>query len=212
MKYRNIYIEESSDFLHTNGLKNYILIELRLKTFSNREGELGFIRFIIDYILNNRPTIKDNETMSYGLWLIKFVKAEDYFEIYELDESFERWQIGADNAIYYMEQQKETCKQNGAEFSVPLFTQKIAISDGVLEGLNVQGIRYKEQEHMSGWYLTTSQYNGDVKNMKVVSMQTLVVARKDLLQFLALPAGYTFGITENNTCWIGKAPSDASDN
>ena len=210
MKYRNTYIGESGDFLCTRGLENYNQKELWLKSFGNKGGELAFIYFIIDYILNDRRTIKENETMSYGLWLVKFIKAEDHFKIYELDPSFEEWQLGADNAIYYMEQQKLTCKQEGAEFSVPLFTQKIAISNGVLEGLIVQGIRYKEPEHMSGWYLTTSRYNTDIKNMNVVTMQALVVARKDLLQFLALPAGYFFETTEIFSCRIGKYHDSAN--
>lgn len=213
MKYRNIDIIESTDkFIHTQGLINYIEYEVRLKSFGNIQGESALFCFIIDYVLNETPKIYNNETISYGIWLLKFVEFAGYFEIYELDEQFKNWQEGADNSIYYFEQQKAICKDEATEFTVPLFNQNIAISDGVLEGLRVQGIRYNEPEHMSGWYLTTSEYDGDIKNMKVVSLQTLVINRKDLLQFLALPPGFVFEITENNNCRIWKAPVDTNNN
>ena len=96
--------------------------------------------FIIDYILNESSDVYNNETMSYGLWLLKFVKIDKYYEIYELDEHFKEWQEGVIMPFIDIEQQKVVCKDESAEFMVPSFTQKIAISDGVLEGLRVQGI------------------------------------------------------------------------
>ncbi len=111
-----------------------------------------------------------DETIAYGLWLLKFTLKNNFFEICELDELFVGWSLGADNAIYYFELQKETCKSENATFSVPLFTQKIAISKGVLEGKNVYGIRYEEPRHMSGWYLTTVDYDNDIKNITVIEV------------------------------------------
>jgi len=213
MKYRNIDIVESGiGYIYTRGLINFIKYEIRIKSFDNSHGELALLYFMIDYILNESPKIQNNETISYGLWLLKFVRNNEYYEIYELDDEFKSWQEGADNAIYYIEQQKLVCKEEGAEFKVPLFVQNIAITAGVLEGLRVQGIRYNEPEHMCGWYLTTSDYDGNIRNMKVVSLQALVVGRKDLLQFLALPPGFIFEITENDTYRVSKAPFDIINN
>jgi hypothetical protein len=213
MSYRGIDIYYGNDcFISTRGLNFFIENEIRLKSFGNKEGELALLYYLIDYSIDGSPTINDDETITYGLWLLKFTRVAENFEIYELDELFVKWNEGADNAIYYFEQQKILCMSESAKFNVPLFTQNIAISKGVLEGLRVQGIRYNEPPHMSGWYLTTSEYDGNIENMKVVSLQTLVINRKDILQFLALPPGFVFEITENETCRIWKAPVDVSDN
>jgi hypothetical protein len=213
MLYKEIDISKNiNGKITTIGLKSFIDYELSLKSFNNEQGELALLCFLIDYIILKSPIIKNEQSISYGLWLLKFTKVEDYYEIYELDNEFEKWQEGADNAIYYIEQQKVLCKDEQTEFTPPLFTQKLAISKGVLEGMKVQGIRYDEPNQMSGWYLTTPEYDGIITSMSVIDLQELVIKRKDLLQFLALPSGYMFEITENNNCRIYKAPLDPEDN
>ena len=213
MLYRTINISETSDnILFTVGLKHYNMNEIQLNFQDNKDGHLILLCYLIDYILDDRPKIKDNDTIPYGLWLLKFCMTSDFFNIFELDELFETWIEGADNAVYYFEQQKALCIEEGTSFSLPLFTQNLAVSSGVLEGTVVQGIRYNEPGHMSGWYLTSPLYDGNIKNMMVIPLQNLVVKRKDLLQFLALPPGYTFEITEDNNCYIQQAPIDITDN
>lgn len=213
MKYRNIEIHEKDNgYINTKGMACFIDYEICVKSFGEKNGELALLFFLIDYILNDHPRINDNDTISYGLWLLKFVKIDNLYKIYELDDTFESWQEGADNAIYYIEQQKTVCKEEAVEFTVPFFSQYIAISEGVLEGERVQGIRYREPEHMSGWYLTTPKYDGNIANMMVVALQEFVVKRKDLIQFLALPYGYVFEITADDMCQIWRASADPQDN
>ena len=212
MKYRDIdIVEYGNDSFVTKGINNIIGYDIHLKSCNNQKGELGLLFFLIDYFLNRHPIIRNNETVSYGLWLLKFCLKGNFFQIHELDEAFSGWHEGADNAVYYYELQKQTCEGESAAFCVPLFTQKIAISSGVLEGKNVQGIRYDEPNHMSGWYITTDEYDGNIANMRVIELQNLVVKRKDLLQFLALPAGFFFETLQNNKCYIGKS-SAATEN
>lgn len=56
---------------------------------------------------------------------------------------------------------------------------------------------------MSDWYLTTED---KIKSMSVIAWQEIVIRRRDLLQFLTLPPGYTFETlpeinAENGQCW-----------
>ncbi len=212
MNHRNIEIFKLPGFISTRGLVHLTKYEIKLKTFDQNSGEYSLVKYLVDYLIDGKSRVEDGDTISYGLWLLKFIVAENCYQVFELDDQFSEWVEGADNAVYYFEQQKNLCSEEGVSFNMPGFTQKIAISDGVLDEKEVQGIRYLEPEHMSGWYLTTSKYDGNINNMRVVPLQEIVVKRKDLLQFLALPAGYTFGITERNTCWIAKSLPDTEQN
>src|SRR4051812_31354538 len=103
MIYREIEIT-TSQIPCTRGLREKIGSEIFIKSFGNYEGELALFKYLIDYVLDFRPSINDNETISYGLWLLKFIKSEAVFSIYELDDQFQNWIEGADNAVYYIEQ------------------------------------------------------------------------------------------------------------
>lgn len=209
MNYRTITIltDTVRNQLITDGLRSFIRREIILDKIDNPEGELNLLKYIIDYILNEKPTIKEEQTISYGLWLLKFVLEYDNFSIFELDDEFSNWMRGASNAIYYFEMQKTICENENAEFCVPKFTQLIAISDGVMDGDSVQGIRYEEPEHMSGWYLTTAKYDGKISSLNVIPLQNLVIKRKDLLQFLALPPDFVFQTFDDYTCEIRRLSS-----
>ncbi len=207
----NIEIIIDKTKLSTLGLKPQIGHEIQLLSFGSTEPEKDLISFLITYVFRENAVLRDEETVSYGLWLLKLVLKNDILHLYELDPSFKEWIEGAENAVYYYEQQSQLCKSENTELNIPLFTQNIAISKGVFDGLDVQGIRYLEPSHMSGWYLTTKEYDNDIKKMSVVSLQELVINRKDLLQFLGLPVGYVFETLPGNKCNIWQLPDIAHD-
>ncbi len=70
--------------------------------------------------------------------------------------------------------------------------QLVAVSEGVLEGDLVEGVRYNSPEHMSGWWLTTEKYNGDINTIKTEHFYHLLEKRPDLVKYLALPYGFRF--------------------
>ncbi|MDO6547631.1 immunity protein Imm33 domain-containing protein [Pseudoalteromonas carrageenovora] len=89
--------------------------------------------------------------------------------------------------------QQKCCEHYGAESDVPKFEQMVAISEGVYEGnLPIEGVRYKAPEHMTGWYLTTDLYDGDVSNLKTVHFQHIAEKRPEIAIYMSLPAGYRF--------------------
>jgi len=48
---------------------------------------------------------------------------------------------------------------------------------------------------MTGWWLTTDLYDGDIKSMMVVHYYHVVFARQDIVKYLALPYGFRFHYT-----------------
>ena len=121
----------------------------------------------------------------------------------EYNSEATEFQFGIDNTLSFWKQQHEICKKYGAEFHPPRPDNMIVISDGVYEGESVQGVRYLSPEHMSGWWLTTDRYNGNVDSLRTVHAYHVTAHRPDLVKFLALPKGYRF-FSSTNEAWFDE--------
>ena len=107
--------------------------------------------------------------------------------------------------------QKECCSHYEAVYSPVGSEQMVAISEGVYEGQNpVEGIRYNSPEHMSGWWLTTDSYRGDINSIKTVHFKHIAESRPDLAVYMALPTGYRFSLGgENQHVWFDETVATA---
>jgi hypothetical protein len=203
--YLEIQILNNDHNLFTIGLNKRIGSELFLQNYIDKEGSLKLMEFVIEYIIKENVVLKNGETIAYGLWQLKFFLQEGYLHIYENTEDFTGWCSGVVNAVFHLEQQREICIQNNTISEIPSFNQGIAISPGVLEGDYVQGIRYPAPKHMSGWYITSYKYNGNINELKVLKVFELIRERKDILRYLALPVGFVFEIgSETSKVWFEK--------
>jgi len=152
-----------------------------------------FVRFIADYIsLGN--IIRDDETVMYGYWLTKGFLSSDHSRMifYEYNPEATEFVFGVDTTLLYWRDQHRTCQMAGAQFSPSRPDQLVAISEGVYEGDAVEGVRYPSPSHMSGWWLTSDKYNGDINSLKTVHAHHVTAKRPDLAKFFALPYGYRF--------------------
>ena len=70
--------------------------------------------------------------------------------------------------------------------------QLIVVSDGVFEGEPVEGVRYFSPKHMSGWWITTEKFDGNIDNLRNEHYPHLIEKRPDLLKFMDLPFGFRF--------------------
>ncbi len=114
---------------------------------------------------------------------------------------------GVDNAISVIGEQSEICKQYSSAPVFPTFGQKLAISKGIYDGMPVDAVRYASPSHMTGWYLTTDLYDGDVKTMEVVYYHDVVFKRPDLRPYLALPPGFRFNASDDVDIWFDESVS-----
>ena len=153
----------------------------------------SFLRFVCDYVICNHTRIQSGQTVAYGYWLTKFILNEDgVLETFEYSPDATSFVRGTALTLTYWRDQHAVCAEVNAAFDPPLPDRNAALSIGVYEGNPVEGVRYPSPEHMSGWWLTTDRYDGDIKSLKVVHLYHVTAARSDLARYLALPAGYRF--------------------
>lgn len=162
-----------------------------------------FVQFILDYISTGN-IIKDGELVSYGYWITKAVLSENsVLKFSELEPEAAEFIEGISNTVKYWKLQHAICEKASAEFSPLNMDQKIAISDGVYEGDPVSAVRYPAPPHMSGWYLTTGKYDGNISSLKVVHAHHVSAKRPDLAKYFALPYGYRFH-SDDDSVWFDQ--------
>jgi hypothetical protein len=162
-----------------------------------------FIEFVSAYITDGNA-VQANETFAYGYWLTKAVLAEDNrLEFWEYCPEAVDFVFGVSNALLYWQTQHQICMKFSANFEPIRHDQMIAISAGVYEGDPVSAVRYQAPSHMSGWYLTTGKYDGNIASLKVVHAHHVTAKRPDLAKFFALPCGYRFH-SDDGAVWYDQ--------
>ena len=196
----NYTILELKDTFVTQGLDTVFKREFLLK---KKKYSKDKIKIIVDYILKylneSGNEIKDQETFGCGSWLIKFVFDKVYIQIHELKEVINGeniYEFDLTLTTTFFNEQFDFCKKHNLTPEIPLLAQKIAVSKEIYNGSEVNGVRYEAPQYMTGWYLTSNSYNGDVKSLQVESIFYLIKARPDLVKYLAIPIGYRFYLDE----------------
>lgn len=194
----------------TEGLAKHGHAELRasVSDVSLVAGCAAYLRYVADYIVTQKARIESGETVAYGFWLTRFVKDSDAMleaEEYRADAS--DFVPGVSLSVRYWQQQHEVCAKAKASFDPPRPDKKVAVSKGVLNGEPVEGVRYPSPEHMSGWWITSDSYNGDVKTLDTIELYRLTSVRPDLSKYLALPPGHFFE-TKSGSIGFDQAVAD----
>lgn len=201
IKYKGIQINVLDNlYVETKELDSYISKEIRFAIGTNQpENFIEVIKYIIDYIVDSKPIISENQNIGYYSWLLQFRLDEDNcYDLYEANADGSGFNKGCDTAISVVRQQSEMCLQYDLIPLFPNFNQSVVISDGVYEGKDIEGIRYDSPQGESGWYLITDDYNDDIKSLKMVHFYHVAFARPDILQYLAIPFGYRFIMKNGN--------------
>ena len=109
--------------------------------------------------------------------------------------------------------QKACCSHYKTDFSPVKSEQMVVISDGVYEGIvPIEGVRYPSPSHMSGWWLTTDEFDGDVNSLKTVHYSHVVERRPEVAIYMALPFGYRFQLGGEKDCvWFDEGVVSKTD-
>ena len=144
--------------------------------------------------------------MAYGYWLVKFQRAEqgDHQETWEYSADASTFIKGGNLTLGYWRDQHYVCDQRKAPFSPPRPDKLTVVSAGVMEGLPVQGIRYPSPDRMSGWWITTDLYDGNIKSLRHEHTYHVTAARPDLAKYLALPDGFRFNFSVAEEVWFDE--------
>jgi hypothetical protein len=168
-----------------------------------------FLKYVSDYVTNSGATLQSGETMAYGYWLTKFENGgEGRLETWEYGADASEFVKGACLTFRYWRDQNAICEKYGADFAPPRADKLSVISQGVLEGLPVQGVRYPSPDHMSGWWITTDEYDGDVATLRHEHTYHVTSARPELAKFLALPPGFRFDLSSSEDVWFEEEVID----
>lgn len=207
-EYGKVIIEQTDLVGVTKGLDEYGCPDIKISVDDEtlREEIRPFLLYLVRYVIEGGIKINSNETMPYGYWLVRFrALTESLLEVWEYNKSATEFVRGGNLTLRYFKEQFAMCRKYKSEFMPPRPDKKVAVSEGVLEGDLVEGVRYVAPEHMSGWYITTDRYNGDFRTLKVIHLYCLSDARPDLVSYFALSPGFRFcQIGNKNEVWFDK--------
>lgn len=202
----DIVINENNKYLTTSGLMKAFGYEFQISIGINTIKDCKrVLTYLVNYVNESKPTIREEQTISYHSWILKFVNVgNSIYNIWEAKNNGEGFVEGASYAIEIINQQEEECVKNNASPRFPTFSQKIVISKGVLEGLPVSAVRYPSPDHLTGWWLTTDLYDDNVNSLETIYYFNLAFKRPDILRYLALPFGYRFYHGQGKDIWFDK--------
>jgi hypothetical protein len=156
------------------------------------------LEILARYQIETGTRLAAGEKVQHGYWMLEMRPNDGgVLEVWESTADGADFVPGADLALRYWEGQHSICKRVGADFEPPSPAQMVSISVGVLEGQRpLEGVRYPAPPHMSGWYLTTKTYSGDIKDLRVEHLCHVTAKRPELTRYLALPPGFRFNLSK----------------
>ena len=191
----------------TQGLNDHGLHDLTVEVADTSllpEAE-ALLRNLAAYMSSEGVRVEAEETLAYGYWAVQVREEQPgRFELWEYNADATGFVPGANFTLRCWRDQHEVCERYVAEFSPPQANQLVVISDGVLQGDAVQGVRYPSPEHMSGWWITTDRYDGDIRSLTQEHLYHLTAARPDLARYLALPFGFRLDQAKDEAVWFDE--------
>jgi|GEM_PF-550580 len=201
MLYR-VQIIDKEYFIFTKGLfKSFYNQEIGVvvQDEEDRDNIKNMLIIIVDYIGKSEHNILQNQTMNWGIWLIKFIEHDDgVLHIYEYDEnSKNEYSEGVERSVVYWADQNCTCIQYGSEYVDPMFHHTVAVTSGVMEGQPIEAFRQKMDGDFSGWFIITKDYITssdheyiDIQNFKTYHINHVVDIQPRLVKYLSLQPGF----------------------
>lgn len=101
-------------------------------------------------------------------------------------------------------QQLQECKKFDTTPVLLDDNQLVVVSEGVLAGDPVEGVRYPSPKHMSGWWITTDKYNGDISTLTTEHAYHILERRPDLAKYMLLPYGFRFRVGTKEDVWFDE--------
>lgn len=206
---RNIVISIEANYLVTKGLLDFIGFEISLLVKNEVIDQYTeLLEYLINYIIDHKPLINNEQTIAYRSWLLKFVIEDNLLNLYEVKKDGEGFDEGADYTINVINEQSFECMKYNVLPSFPTFSQMIIISKGVIDGEQIDAVRYQSPTHMTGWWLTTDYYDGNTSSLETIHYYHIAFKRPDIVKYLALPFGFRFFSGEKSEAWLDESVLD----
>ena len=200
-----IQFVKSNNLIQTQGLNQLNQPELRLEV--NDSGLLRhaeeYLRSIANLVQDGKLQLQDGSQIAYGYWeTVPKVIEPRVLNVWELSRNGRQLVPGASLTLTYTRDQEDVCRRFQSEFDPPDPWTLAALSEGVFEGDPVEGVRYHSPEHMSGWWITTGRYDGNIESITNHHLVHLTDARPELAKYLALTFGFRFNLDGGEEVWL----------
>lgn len=197
-----LHIHEIDGGLETVGLADPHGYELIVRVPpASVDGAKALLERTATYLRESGRRLQPGETIAVGAWLVRFVPSGRSLDMWEFDDAASDFVPGVEQALALWDQQSDMCRAAQMEFAPPLFNQMVVYSEGVFDGESAEGVRYPAPEHMSGWWVTTDRFDGNMKALRSEHVYHVCSARPDVARFLALPIGSRFD-TRTGSAWF----------
>lgn len=196
---------ESEFVAKTEGLTRYEHPELTVtfREASLEDEAMSYLEYIANYIVTSNAKLKAGETVAYGYWVTTFRDTGDnLLEAWEYNAEGTDFVRGGSLTLQYWKDQHAVCERFASPFEPPMGDQLTVISKGVFDGLPVQGVRYPSPDNMSGWWITTDEYDGKVTSLQREHTYHLTARRPELAKYLALKPGFRFDFSTHEDVWF----------
>lgn len=126
-------------------------------------GARAFLEYVVRYLETTGARIRHHETRAYGYWLTRFAELDECWEIAEYSIDGASVVPGVTRAVTYRGMQNQLCTKYAASFVPPVGSSLVVVSKGIMTSTSaVQGVRYPSPSHMSGWWFTDDEFDGDI--------------------------------------------------
>ncbi|WP_350333474.1 immunity protein Imm33 domain-containing protein [Coralliovum pocilloporae] len=157
---------------------------------------LLYCRDIAEYIssyIQNGNKISHNETVNLGMWSLIAKRMGGYISFYEYNDDVNDYVPGINTSAGVWGEQRRFCDEHKLLFCPPRPDQLIVITPNALSGKICEGARYSSEDHMSGWWILSDDYDeGDTSNLRLIHPLHLSIRSINFTKYLAMPEGYCF--------------------
>ena len=201
----SFHLMKPDNMVWTKGLKSILgkeIVVLKTKV-SDGVFEINLLKHVVDYLSRTDSKIENIQKFSILSWIYKLSETVEWFELLELTSDGESFVSGCEYSYGLISSQKGVCEHLKVAPKFARTDQMVALTDDVLNGVhNIDAVRYLAPEHMSGWWITSDNYDGNVSSLKTVHMGHVLAVREDLRPFLALPPGYRIRVEDEVDVWL----------
>lgn len=190
-KIRDVEFYSDDQYHYSKGLKSSIEKEIRIfKNNISLEELRPLLRYIIEFIEDEKPSIKNGKRITCFSWSILFNEIHDFFEILEIIPEQKGFAEGLTRTLFILNRQLEVCNQVNAEPDFPFFDNAMAADPLIKTGLPVHLFRWSANGNDSGWVAMTDQFDENTMSFDEITVGQLMTAIPETIQFMALPKGF----------------------
>jgi hypothetical protein len=159
--------------------------------FSDPDLE-GEAEALLEYISEQIGSSQDfSRVFYYGFWPVTLRWLGQRLDVFEASDDLGDFVHGANRTLRIAADQRRLCDEAFSLWVPPQADQIAAVWPG-LQDRPVEGMRYRPEGAMSGWWIMPVGFTGNFRDMVPEHLYHLAEARPDVVPLLGLAPGFVF--------------------